>query len=55
MNKLFALLLLFGIVSCSQSELERCVDANSRFKELTLNFFMNERNEQDLIPDEILN
>ena len=55
MKKLLALLLLFGIVGCSQSELERCVDANSRFKEITLNFFMNERNEQDLIPDEILN
>ena len=55
MNKLFALLLLFGIVSCSQSELERCVAANLKFKELTLNFFMNERNEKDLIPDEILN
>ena len=55
MKKLLALLLLFGIVGCSQSELERCVDANSRFKELTLNFFMNEHSEQDLIPDEILN
>ena len=28
MKKLLALLLLFGIVGCSQSELERCVDAN---------------------------
>ena len=55
MKKLLALLLLFGIVGCSQSELERCVDANSRFKELTLNFFMNEHSEQDLIPDVILN
>ena len=28
MKKLLALLLLFGIVGCSESELERCVDAN---------------------------
>ena len=55
MKKLLALLLLFGIVGCSQSELERCVDTNSEFKELTLNFFMNEHSEKDLIPDVILN
>ena len=55
MKKLLALLLLFGIVGCSQSELERCVDANSGFKELTLNmFYVNDENEIDLLPRSIL-
>ena len=55
MNKLFALLLLFGIVSCSKSELERCIDANSRFKELTLDmFYLNDYDEIDLLPKSIL-
>ena len=55
MKKLLALLLLFGIVSCSQSELERCIDANSRFKELTLDmFYVNDENEIDLLPRSIL-
>ena len=55
MKKLLALLLLFGIVGCSQSELERCVDANSRFKELTLDmFYVNDFDEIDLLPRSIL-
>ena len=55
MKKLLALLLLFGIVGCSQSELERCVDANSRFKELTLDmFYVNDYDEIDLLPKSIL-
>ena len=55
MKKLLALLLLFGIVGCSQSELERCIDANSRFKELTLDmFYVNDYDEIDLLPKSIL-
>ena len=55
MKKLLALLLLFGIVGCSQSELERCVDANLRFKELTLDmFYVNDYDEIDLLPKSIL-
>ena len=55
MKKLLALLLLFGIVGCSQSELERCVDANVRFKELTLDrFYVNDYDEIDLLPKSIL-
>ena len=55
MKKILALLLLFGIVGCSQSELERCVDANSRFKELTLDmFYVNDYDEIDLLPKSIL-
>ena len=51
MKKLLALLLLFGIVGCSQSELERCVAANLKFKELTIDMFYL----KDLLPDAILN
>ena len=55
MKKLLALLLLFGIVGCSESELERCVDANLRFKELTLDmFYVNDYDEIDLLPKSIL-
>jgi len=55
MKKILALLLLFGIVGCSQSELERCIDANSRFKELTLDmFYVNDYDEIDLLPKSIL-
>ena len=51
MKKLLALLLLFGIVGCSESELERCIDANLRFKELTLDmFYVNDYDEIDLLP-----
>ena len=55
MKKLLALLLLFGIVGCSESELERCIDANLRFKELTLDmFYVNDYDEIDLLPKSIL-
>ena len=55
MKKLLALLLLFGVVGCSESELERCVAANLNFKELTLDMiYVNDNDAIDLLPKSIL-
>ena len=55
MKKLLALFLLFGIVGCSESELERCVAANLNFKELTLDMiYVNDNDAIDLLPKSIL-